>query len=119
MFIDTHCHLEDENFSDDREKVLERAKAAGVERIINFGSTLKSSAVVVELAKNFLSDKGVIFISIDDNEQANLKLLCDKIFGEENFVANLIWQKKLIILFVTPYSAFDCIVSVNLSFTSG
>ena len=53
MFIDTHCHLEDENFSDDREKVLERAKAAGVERIINFGSTLKSSAAVVELAKNF------------------------------------------------------------------
>ncbi len=48
----------------------------------------------LELAKNLLSDKGVIFISIDDNEQANLKLLCDKIFGEENFVANLIWQKK-------------------------
>ena len=39
------------------------------------------------LAKNLLSDKGVIFISIDDNEQANLKLLCDKVFGEENFVA--------------------------------
>ena len=55
MFIDTHCHLEDENFSDDREKVLERAKAAGVERIINFGSTLKSSAAVVELAKIFRS----------------------------------------------------------------
>ena len=48
----------------------------------------------LELAKNLLSDKGVIFISIDDNEQANLKLLCDKVFGEENFVANLIWQKK-------------------------
>ncbi len=40
----------------------------------------------LELAKNLLSDKGVIFISIDDNEQANLKLLCDKVFGEENFV---------------------------------
>ncbi len=40
----------------------------------------------LELAKNLLSDKGVIFISIDDNEQANCKLLCDKIFGEENFV---------------------------------
>ncbi len=42
----------------------------------------------LELAKNLLSDKGVIFISIDDNEQANLKLLCDKVFGEDNFVAN-------------------------------
>lgn len=48
----------------------------------------------LELAKNLLSDKGIIFISIDDNEQANLKLLCDKVFGEDNFVANLIWQKK-------------------------
>lgn len=48
----------------------------------------------LKLAKNLLSDKGVIFISIDDNEQANLKLLCDKVFGENNFVGNLIWQKK-------------------------
>ena len=45
----------------------------------------------LKLAKNLLSDKGVIFISIDDNEQANLKLLCDKIFGGNNFIANLIW----------------------------
>jgi len=42
------------------------------------------------LARDLLSDKGVIFISIDDNEQANLKLLCDEIFGEENFIAELI-----------------------------
>lgn len=48
----------------------------------------------LELAKNLLSDKGVIFISIDDNEQANLKLLCDKVFGEENFVAEMIWKSK-------------------------
>lgn len=48
----------------------------------------------LELAKNLLSDDGVIFISIDDNEQANLKLLCDKVFGENNFVTNIIWQKK-------------------------
>lgn len=47
----------------------------------------------LELAQNLLSDKGVIFVSIDDNEQANLKLLCDKIFGEENFVAEMIWQQ--------------------------
>ena len=53
MFIDTHCHLEDENFSDDRADVLERAKIAGVEKIINFGSTLESSIAVAEFAKNF------------------------------------------------------------------
>lgn len=48
----------------------------------------------LRLAKNLLSDKGVIFISIDDNEQANLKLLCDQIFGEKNFVANFPWRKR-------------------------
>ncbi|MBS6026601.1 MAG: site-specific DNA-methyltransferase [Haemophilus pittmaniae] len=48
----------------------------------------------LHLAKNLLKDDGVIFISIDDNEQAQLKLLCDEVFGEENFVANIIWQKK-------------------------
>lgn len=40
------------------------------------------------IAKELLSDEGVIFISIDDNEQAQLKLLCDEIFDEENFIAN-------------------------------
>jgi len=48
----------------------------------------------LKIAKKLLSDKGVIFISIDDNEQANLKLLCDSVFGEQHFIANLIWQKK-------------------------
>ena len=52
------------------------------------GSTSRS------LAKKLLSKKGVIFISIDDNEQAQLKLLCNEIFYEENFIANIIWQKK-------------------------
>ena len=42
------------------------------------------------LARDLLSKEGVIFISIDDNEQANLKLLCDDVFGEENFVASFI-----------------------------
>ena len=48
----------------------------------------------LQLAKDLLTDDGVIFISIDDNEQANLKQLCDCIFGVENFIANLVWQKK-------------------------
>lgn len=46
------------------------------------------------IARQLLRDDGVIFISIDDNEQANLKLLCDEIFGEDNFVGQIIWQKK-------------------------
>lgn len=45
------------------------------------------------LARNLLSDDGVIFISIDDNEAANLKILTDEIFGSENFVATAIWEK--------------------------
>ena len=48
----------------------------------------------LRIARRLLSDNGVIFISIDDNEQAALKLLCDEVFGERNFVANIIWQKK-------------------------
>ena len=46
------------------------------------------------LARNLLRDDGVIFISIDDNEAANLKLLCDEIFGGENFVDVIIWEKR-------------------------
>jgi len=46
------------------------------------------------LARDLLSNDGAIFISIDDNEQSNLKLLCDDVFGEENLIANLIWANK-------------------------
>ena len=45
------------------------------------------------LAKNLLSDNGVIFISIDDNEISNLRKICDEIFGEENFVVACTWRK--------------------------
>lgn len=48
----------------------------------------------LQLARELLSKDGVIFISIDDNEQANLKLLCDYVFGEENFLANLTRRTK-------------------------
>lgn len=46
----------------------------------------------LKLARDLLKEDGVIFISIDDNEQANLKLLCDEIFGEDNFICNFIWK---------------------------
>ena len=48
----------------------------------------------LELAKNLMSESGVIFIAIDDNEIAQLKLLCNQIFGEENFIAQFIRKNK-------------------------
>ena len=48
----------------------------------------------LKIAKQLLSDKGVIFISIDDNEQAQLKLLCDDVFHEDHFVATIPWRKR-------------------------
>lgn len=48
----------------------------------------------LHLAKTLLRDDGVIFISIDDNEQAQLKLLCDEVFGAENFVGQFPWRKR-------------------------
>ena len=48
----------------------------------------------LKFAKDLLNDRGIIFISIDDNEQSELKLLCNDIFGENNFVSTLHWKKK-------------------------
>ncbi|MFC1712481.1 site-specific DNA-methyltransferase [Candidatus Poribacteria bacterium] len=48
----------------------------------------------LKLARNLLRDDGAIFISIDDNEASNLQKICDEIFGEENFVAQIIWRKR-------------------------
>lgn len=48
----------------------------------------------LRIANKLLSDAGCIFISIDDNEQANLKMLCDEIFGEDKFVALIPWRKR-------------------------
>ena len=46
------------------------------------------------LARDLLSETGVIFISIDDNEQGNLRLICDEIFGEENFEGHIHWRRR-------------------------
>lgn len=48
----------------------------------------------LRLAANLLRDDGVIFISIDDNEVDNLKKLCNEVFGEENFLAQIVWEKR-------------------------
>ena len=83
----------------------ELAKAIGIEdeeadRILNLAGKSSHSAWLtfmyprLILARELLSDDGVIFISIDDNEQANLKMVCDEILGEENFIANIIIQSN-------------------------
>lgn len=70
------------------------------ERIINLKGKSSHSAWLtfmyprLILARELLSDDGVIFISIDDNEQANLKMACDEVFGEENIIDTLIWKGK-------------------------
>jgi len=48
----------------------------------------------LKLARNLLRDDGVIFISIDDNEQASLKRMCDEVFGNQNFVSTVVWEKR-------------------------
>ena len=48
----------------------------------------------LELARDLLTDDGVIFISIDDNEHSNLKLICDEIFGEDSFIGTVTWEKR-------------------------
>lgn len=49
----------------------------------------------LKLARNLLKDDGVIFISIDDNEVANLRKVCDEIFGEDNFIGEIVWQHSI------------------------
>lgn len=64
----------------------------------------------LKLLHKLLADDGAIFISIDDNEQANLKLLCDEIFGGGNFLANIIWNSRKSV-------SNDAIISLNHNHT--
>lgn len=64
----------------------------------------------LKLSKNLLSIRGMIFISIDDTEVSQLKLLCDEIFGEENFVIDIIWNSRKSV-------SSDTIVSMNHNHT--
>lgn len=56
----------------------------------------------LQLAKKLLKDDGVIFVSIDDGEQAYLKVLMDQIFGENNFIANMIWKCRNSLYYTEP-----------------
>jgi len=79
----------------------------------------------LKLARNLLTDDGVIFISIDDNEQANLKKICDEIFGEENFVAQIVWERAFAPVNLKKHfsESHDYIVcyskNINLSINNG
>ena len=91
-----------DNFYFDAKKL---SQMIGVEeeeaqRIINLKGKSSHSAWMtfmyprLILARELLSDDGVIFISIDDNEQPNLRLMCDEIFGEENFEGHIHWRRR-------------------------
>lgn len=91
-----------DDFKDSVEKYLQKSKQADEEGLLTsnpktggrfHANWLSMMYPRLKLARDFLREDGVIFISIDDNEQANLKLLMDEIFGEENFLASAIWQK--------------------------
>ena len=95
-------------YQDDRKfSVQELSSLAGIDedeakRILEFTTSSSNSHSAwltfmyprLYLAKELLQDEGIIFISIDDNEQAQLKILCDEVFGEENFVVDFLWKKK-------------------------
>lgn len=93
----------DDDFSEDTASYFQRSNQkdeAGQRMVANTESNgrfhsdwLSMMYPRLKLARNLLRDDGVIFISIDDNEQANLKRLCDEVFGEANFIASMVWEK--------------------------
>jgi adenine-specific DNA-methyltransferase len=93
----------DDDFSDDAESYLVRSNQVdeqGSKLVANTDANgrfhsdwLSMIYARLRLARNLLKDDGVIFISIDDNEIDNLRKVCGEVFGEENFIAQVIWQK--------------------------
>lgn len=118
IYIDPPYNTKNENFiypDNFREDYQELLRTLGLIEIDDEGREVESEALKfisniqatrthsgwlafilprLKLARDLLREDGVIFISIDDNEQANLKILCDEIFGEDNFVSCFVWQKK-------------------------
>ncbi len=110
IYIDPPYNTGNDGFvyNDDRKFTAgQLSKLAGIEldeakRILEFTASKSNSHSAwltfmyprLYVARELLREDGVIFISIDDNEQAQLKMLCDEVFGEENFVANVIWKRK-------------------------
>ncbi|MDO9046870.1 MAG: site-specific DNA-methyltransferase [Methylobacter sp.] len=94
----------DDDFSEDTASYFQRSNqkdAAGQRMVANTETNgrfhsdwLSMMYPRLKLARNLLKDDGVIFISIDDGEVSNLRKLCDEVFGEDNFVALIIWKKR-------------------------
>ena len=88
------------SFSDEQLKNMLGYSEEDIKRLHSINGKSSHSAWLtfmyprLKIAKQLLTEDGVIFISIDDNEQANLKLLCDEIFGEVNFIGNIAWESK-------------------------
>lgn len=92
-----------DDFKDPVERYLQRSGQADEEGLLTsnprasgryHSNWLNMMYPRLKLARNLLKDDGVIFVSIDDNEQANLKQMMDEIFGQENFVTSIVWQKN-------------------------
>lgn len=118
-----------DNFQYDAQKLSEMIgiEENEAEKIINLKGKSSHSAWLtfmyprLTLARELLSDDGVIFISIDDNEQSNLKLMCDEIFGEENFVASITRNtnsSKNQSQFISVSHEYCIIYGKNISFLS-
>ncbi|RIY37852.1 hypothetical protein CKF59_01345 [Psittacicella gerlachiana] len=99
---DGFVYQDDRKFTTEQLVELTGINLEEAQRILDFTSKKSNSHSAwltfmyprLYIARELLQDDGVIFISIDDNEQAQLKLLCDEVFGEENFVGDFIWTTK-------------------------
>lgn len=99
---DGFVYNDDRKFTIDELEELAGVTAEEAKRIIDFTDSNSNSHSAwltfmyprLYVARELLKDDGVIFISIDDNEASQLKLLCDEVFGEENFVGDIIWEKR-------------------------
>lgn len=97
IYIDPPYNTGSDGFTYKDRRFLEKypdGEVIGKDHPLRHSAWLSFMSKRLRLAKDLLRDTGVIFISIDDNEMANLKLLCDQIFLEKNCVADLVWKSK-------------------------
>lgn len=98
-----------DDFSENREDYLRRIGEKDKDGLLTASGELKNNGKdkghfhsnwlnmmmpLMYLAKSLMKDDGIIFVSIDDNEVYNLRMLMNEVFGEENFVASIVWQKR-------------------------
>ncbi len=97
---DGFTYQDDRNFTPEQFAELASLDLDEAKRVLDFTQSNANSHSAwltfmyprLYIAKQLLKDDGVILISIDDNEQAQLKILCDEVFGEQNFIGNIVWK---------------------------